>query len=110
MLINLIENASKYSDEDSDIIISTYEDDLNKNFAIIKIENKADYIPEDKLNKLFEKFTRIDDKTTRTTRGTGLGLFIVKGLIQAMDGEINIHSSKNNLFTVILKLKKWNDE
>ncbi len=110
VLINLIENASKYSDEDSDIIISTYEDDLNKNFAIIKIENKADYIPEDKLNKLFEKFTRIDDKTTRTTRGTGLGLFIVKGLIQAMDGEINIHSSKNNLFTVILKLKKWNDE
>ena len=110
VLINLIENASKYSDEDSDIIISTYEDNLNNNFAIIKIENKADYIPEDKLNKLFEKFTRIDDKTTRTTRGTGLGLFIVKGLIQAMDGEINIHSSKNNLFTVILKLKKWNDE
>ena len=48
--------------------------------------------------KLFEKFVRVDDKTTRTTRGTGLGLFIVRGLLQAMNGNIFIKSTENNEF------------
>ena len=38
---------------------------------------------------------RLDDNTIRTTRGTGLGLFIVKGLIEAMNGEIKLHSDTN---------------
>ena len=55
---------------------------------------------------MFEKFTRLDDNTTRTTRGTGLGLFIVKGLIEAMNGEIKLRSDKNCGFCaeVILRL------
>ena len=42
----------------------------------------------------------MDDKTTRTTRGTGLGLFIVKGLVDAMGGEIKIVSTTQNEFIV----------
>lgn len=101
VFINLIENAYKYSYEDTPILIDVSTD---KNHAIVKISNSYDYIPPDKLQKLFGKFTRIDDKTTRTTRGTGLGLFIVKGLVLAMNGAIELESSKDNTFSVIVKL------
>lgn len=104
VFVNLLENAIKYSSEDAPIIVeSELEDDIAKIF----VKNKCEPIPEDKLKKLFEKFTRIDDKTTRTTRGTGLGLFIVKGLVEAMDGEIKLHSNKDEGFIVEIKLKAF---
>ena len=62
------------------------------------MKNNADYIDKKTVSKLFEKFVRVDDKTTRTTRGTGLGLFIVRGLLQAMNGNIFIKSTENNEF------------
>lgn len=101
VLVNLFENAIKYSNEDTPIVI---ESSLDGNFAKIYIKNECDVIPDSKLQQLFEKFTRIDDKTTRTTRGTGLGLFIVKGLVEAMNGDIKLHSDKEYGFTVEIKL------
>jgi len=100
VFVNLLENAVKYSTEGSSILIESFlEDDIAK----IYIKNACESIPPDKLQQLFEKFTRIDDKTTRTTRGTGLGLFIVKGLVEAMDGEIQLYSNKEEGFVVELK-------
>ncbi len=101
VFINLLENAYKYSYENTPVKVDVSRE---KNMAVIKVSNAYDYIPQDKLNKLFGKFIRIDDKTTRTTRGTGLGLFIVKGLVLAMNGSIELSSSKDNTFSVILKL------
>ena len=101
VFINLIDNAFKYSYEDTPIRIDVKQ---MKNHAVIKVSNFSDYIAPDKLNKLFGKFIRIDDKTTRTTRGTGLGLFIVKGLVLAMNGSIELESTKDNIFSVIIKL------
>lgn len=101
VFINILENAYKYSYPDTPIEVKVEQE---KNTAIIRISNAYDYIPPEKLNKLFGKFIRIDDKTTRTTRGTGLGLFIVKGLIKAMNGSIELESTKDNLFTVVIKL------
>lgn len=101
VFVNLLENAIKYSDENTPIIIDSVIED---NIARIYIKNNCAVIPKDKLKKLFEKFTRIDDKTTRTTRGTGLGLFIVKGLVEAMEGEIQLYSNKEHGFVVEIKL------
>lgn len=100
IMINLIENASKYAYEDSDIRISVQKEGSK---AVITVENDADYISHEVLNKLFGKFIRIDDKTTRTTRGTGLGLFIVKGLVLAMNGHIELKSTEDNKFYAIVK-------
>lgn len=101
VIVNLVENAVKYSKEDTPIIISGTHND---NEAIISVSNQCDKIPEEKLESLFGKFIRIDDKTTRTTRGTGLGLFIVKGLIEAMNGKIKITSSDEIGFKVDVTL------
>lgn len=97
VFVNLIENAIKYSKGDSPI---TLDYELRENRLVISIKNDYDIIPREKLKTLFDKFTRIDDSTIRTTRGTGLGLFIVKGLIEAMDGEIRVYSNEECGFCV----------
>ena len=106
VLINLAENAHKYSYENTPLKIDITKEGQK---AIIRLMNESDYIPPDVLSKLFGKFVRIDDKTTRTTRGTGLGLFIVKGLVLAMNGSIEIQSSPENVFVTTLKLPLYID-
>ena len=107
VLINLIENATKYAYEGSPIIV---EAEKENNKAIISVSNKADYIEKQVLEKLFEKFTRVEYETTRTTRGTGLGLFIVKGLVKAMNGSIYLKSTMDNEFIVKIILPLANGE
>ncbi len=105
VFVNLLENAAKYATEGSQIFVDA---DVKDNKAKIFVKNDCEVIPPKKLNKLFEKFIRLDDNTTRTTRGTGLGLFIVKGLVEAMNGEISLHSDKNCGFCVELTLNLSN--
>jgi signal transduction histidine kinase len=97
VFVNLIENAVKYAKEDSPITID-YEIENEK--VVLSVKNDYDVIPREKLKTLFDKFTRVDDSTTRTTRGTGLGLFIVKGLVEGMGGEIRLYSNEECGFCV----------
>ena len=97
VFVNLIENAIKYSKDNSEIVLD-YE--ILDDRLVISVKNDYDIIPREKLKTLFDKFTRIDDKTTRTTRGTGLGLYIVKGLVEAMNGEIRLYSNEECGFCV----------
>ncbi len=101
VLINVIENANKYGTEDTPLIIDAIKTD--KKVTLI-FKNYSPYIDKQTVKKLFEKFVRLDDKTTRTTRGTGLGLFIVKGLLSAMGGTIFIKSTPNNEFFTYITL------
>ena len=106
IIINLLENAAKYAIPDTEINVHISSD---SQFAKIVIQNECQQIEEEKLNKLFDKFTRMDDSTTRTTRGTGLGLFIVKGLVEAMGGKIMLSSHNDFSVTFTLPLAD-NDE
>ena len=103
--VNLYENAIKYSYPDTPIIVDTA---VNGDKVVIKVKNKCDKISPKKLNSLFEKFVRLDDEMTRTTRGTGLGLFIVKGLVEAMEGTITLTSDDEYGFcaTIVLHTAK----
>lgn len=101
VFVNLLENAIKYSYDNTPIRIDSV---VDGNYVKIYVKNECEVIAPNKLERLFEKFTRIDDKTTRTTRGTGLGLFIVKGLIESMHGEVKLYSSIEDGFIVEVKL------
>ena len=101
VFVNLYENAIKYSYPDSPIFVTVEQQD---NKAIIEVKNSCDVIPEKKLKTLFEKFVRLDDEMTRTTRGTGLGLFIVKGLVEAMNGIIELSSDEEFGFCATITL------
>lgn len=101
VFVNLYENAIKYSYPDSPIIVIV---EQHEDKAVIEVKNNCDIIPEKKLKTLFDKFVRLDDEMTRTTRGTGLGLFIVKGLVEAMDGTIELSSDEDFGFCATITL------
>lgn len=105
VFVNLLENAAKYANEGSKIVVDAT---THEKVAKIYVKNDCNVIPPEKLNRLFEKFVRLDDNTTRTTRGTGLGLFIVKGLVEAMNGTIKLYSNENCGFCVELTLNLSN--
>jgi two-component system phosphate regulon sensor histidine kinase PhoR len=107
VFVNLIENAVKYAYPETQIIVDGKYD---KKLAKIYVKNKCDVIPKDKLKKLFDKFIRLDNNTTRTTRGTGLGLFIVKGLVEAMNGKIKITSDEEYGFCAEITLNVAQNE
>ena len=107
VFVNLIENAVKYGKDDSPIVL---ESEIQEDKLIISVKNEYDLIPREKLKTLFDKFTRVDDSTTRTTRGTGLGLFIVKGLVEAMNGEIRLYSNEECGFCVKVYMPLANSE
>ncbi len=102
VFVNLFENASKYSYENTKIVA---EGVVENDTAKIFVKNDCDVIPPSKLTKLFDKFVRLDNNTTRTSRGTGLGLFIVKGLVEVMNGKISLHSNEECGFCVEITLK-----
>lgn len=99
---NLIKNAVNYSKENTDIDISI----LNKeNQATVKIINKGKQIPKEKLDKIFEKFYRLDSSRTSKTGGSGLGLAIAKEIVELHGGRIYAESDmKETTFSVILPI------
>lgn len=101
VFVNLYENAIKYAYPETQIFVEIKRKGKK---AVIQVKNKCDKIPEKKLKSLFEKFVRLDDEMTRTTRGTGLGLFIVKGLIEAMHGTIKLKSDDEFGFCATIEL------
>ncbi len=105
VFVNLLENAAKYASDDSKIVVDSV---ITEDCVKVFVKNDCEVIPPKKLKKLFEKFVRLDDNTTRTTRGTGLGLFIVKGLVEAMNGSIKLHSDKDCGFCVEVTLNLAN--
>lgn len=87
IIINLLENAFKYCGNNFPVVLALYQ---NGSHTIIDIKDKGQGIqPEDKL-KIFERFYRVGDEETRRSNGTGLGLYIVKFLIEQHKGQINV--------------------
>jgi PAS domain S-box-containing protein len=102
---NLISNAIKYSPKNSNITVSiTYNSDNIKSAFEIKITDHGYGIPNDQKDKIFTKLFRADNVRELDTEGTGLGLYIVKSILDEADGKISFTSveKKGTTFTVTL--------
>lgn len=99
---NLIKNAINYSYENTNIEIDVTqsEDKINMIFR-----NKGDKIPKYKLDKIFEKFYRVDESRTTSTGGTGLGLAITKEIIELHEGSISVKND-DEFIEFYIELKK----
>jgi two-component system sensor histidine kinase SenX3 len=98
---NLIENAINYSPENTNVSVSTsVEDDI----VTISVTDQGIGIPEADLERIFERFYRVDPARSRETGGTGLGLSIVKHVAAKHGGEITVWSSQNVGSTFALRL------
>jgi signal transduction histidine kinase len=109
VLLNLLDNAVKYSIEDTSIQVVVLPADISQNRVILVISNESPPMTEQNLSSLFEKFKRLDDSLTRTTRGSGLGLFITKGLVEAMGGDIQL-GYHHQRFEVRVSLPIYQDD
>lgn len=83
-VVNILENAIAYSPDETAIDLAAYED---RNNVVISIEDEGKGIPTAELERVFEKFRRMEEPTDRT-KGAGLGLSISKGFVEAMGGRI----------------------
>lgn len=100
IMTNLIDNASKYSQDGATVTIKASFKDNN---IEIKVIDEAVIIPPTHLEKIFNKFSRIDNPLTRKVDGSGLGLYITKALTEQMDGSIKAENYENgNIFTLTL--------
>jgi len=91
ILINLLANAEKFSSQDGKIEINVTHE---KNQMKLAIKDNGIGIPSHELPYIFERFYRTDKSRSRETGGIGLGLTIVKELVEAHDGEIKVASKK----------------
>lgn len=102
---NLVTNALKYSPEDSLVRVSTRGED---GWVSCSVSNRGAPIPADKLPGIFEPLQRATDEVDRTGRSVGLGLYIVKRLVDAHGGTVTVTSTEaeGTLFTVRLPRKR----
>jgi two-component system phosphate regulon sensor histidine kinase PhoR len=100
-LINLIENAIKYSESKEAIEISTSQNGDN---ILLEVKDRGTGIAAKHLPRLFERFYRVDKARSRKLGGTGLGLAIVKHIAQLHKGSISVESELGQGSTFILRL------
>ena len=98
---NLIENGIKYSVKGG-VSIRSY---LRKQLVVVEISDTGIGIPVQDIPLVWDRFYRVDQSRTRKTGGTGLGLYVVKQIIEAHDGDIKVESMENHgsVFTIYLK-------
>ncbi len=86
---NLIENSIKYTPEGGSISVTV---EKGEGEAVIHVVDTGYGIPEDSQNQLFTKFFRAENVQKKDTTGTGLGLYLVKSIVDLTGGEITVHS------------------
>lgn len=101
---NLIENSIKYSESGSTIYVRIF---LSFDYAGISVRDQGCGIPPADIDKIFERFYRVNKDRSRVSGGCGLGLYMVKHIIDMHDGTIEVQSNENkgSLFTIKLPLK-----
>ena len=104
MLVNnLIDNANKYANKGTPITISL---DQKNNQVEFSVADLGEGLAEEEKKKVFEKFYRVGEENTRKTKGTGLGLYLCKKIVQGHSGKIFVSNNQpqGSIFTVVFKI------
>lgn len=103
MLDNLLDNARKFTPGGGRIVVRLEQDGTN---AVLEVTDTGIGIPSDQLERIFERFYQIDGSTTRRHGGTGLGLALVKAIVELHGGQVMVQSvlGQGSTFTVSLPL------
>ena len=101
VLVNLVHNAIKYTEKGK---VELFVEEENK-FARVNVKDTGMGIPEEHLDRIFERFFRVDKARSRSLGGTGLGLAIVKHIIEAHNSKIEVTSKEGegSKFSFLLK-------
>lgn len=110
ILINIATNSIKYTHEGGLIIIRVEEESscMTETIYNFRCIDNGIGMNEEFIEHIFDPFVRADDDRVRQAKGTGLGMSIVKGMVEAMKGSIHIASAVDAGTTVTIKLKLKN--
>ncbi|EEK48225.1 hypothetical protein bcere0002_47470 [Bacillus cereus ATCC 10876] len=103
VIVNFITNAIRYTPNKEDIIISTIDE---KNRIKVCIENKGTHIEEEQLDKIWDRFYRVDTARQRSQGGTGLGLAISKNILELHDAEYGVKNTEDGVLFYFYLPKK----
>jgi signal transduction histidine kinase/ligand-binding sensor domain-containing protein/DNA-binding response OmpR family regulator len=112
ILTNLIYNAFKFTSAQGKIKVSfqylVSGDAETPEFAEIKVSDTGRGIPQDKIDRIFDRFYQVSDGDTRDAEGTGIGLALTRELVELYRGEIKVESevNKGSVFTLKLPVSK----
>jgi len=98
---NLVTNAIKYTHPGGQVTVSLKSSSSNYDFIV---KDTGVGIADDDVDKLFKQFSRIDNERSHLVSGTGVGLYLVKNLVELHGGDVSVKSkpSKGTTFTVTL--------
>ena len=89
IMLNILSNAIKFTEKEGTISVNIYDKDT---YIIIKIKDTGIGIPQNMLNKIFDTYSQVDDSLRGTVEGHGLGLSLVKSLVEMHGGEVSAKS------------------
>jgi len=103
-LLNLLDNAVKYSTEDKFVEVSA---DTQAGQLIVKVSDRGCGIDKKDLQKIFEKFYRVESSDSKKVVGSGIGLTLVKEIIEAHGGRVEVESGvgKGSVFTLTIPIE-----
>jgi signal transduction histidine kinase len=102
IFVNLLDNASKYAPGSAvDVFAQARGDRVD-----ISIIDHGEGVPAEQRDRIFERFTQMEGSATRTRGGTGLGLNIVRGLTEAMNGNVGLHETVGGGATFTISLPR----
>ena len=99
IIFNLVENGIKYNTPGGKLTVTLYREEEN---AVIAVKDTGVGIPEESVGHVFERFYRVDKARARKTGGSGLGLSIVRNMVERNGGQISLESKvgEGSLFTL----------
>lgn len=89
ILLNIISNAVKYTGENGKVSVKQY---IKSEKVFIEVKDNGIGIPQEDIDRIFERFYRVDKARSRSVGGTGLGLAITKHMVKALNGNIKVES------------------
>ena len=102
-LLNLLSNAVKFTPEGKQIIVSLK---IEQDNFYLSVKDFGVGIPVDKIDSIFDRFAQVDSSLSRRAEGTGIGLALVKKIVELMDGEIKVITEVGKGTEFIVKFKK----
>jgi signal transduction histidine kinase len=102
---NLIENAVKYSAPDSPVTVGLKKVGVQ---GVLEVRDEGVGIPKKEHKRIFQKFYRVGNEDTRTTKGTGLGLYLCRKITldQKMNLQVSDNQPRGTIFTVRFNLSE----
>lgn len=111
IMLNLLSNAIKYTQENGFIKVKI---NSTKEEIIVSVKDSGVGIPKDKLDVIFDRFGQVDGSFNRKCEGSGIGLSLVKNLVEMHGGEVHVNSKVNEgsefVFSIPIKLKEENND